>query len=52
MGNAKTTVMFDEMQINGACDVILFNKAFEVGTIYDLDALDMTVYEMDDEVTE
>ena len=52
IGNAKTTVLFDEMQISGACDVILFNKAFEVGSICDLDALDMTMYEMDDEVTE
>ena len=49
MGNAKLHTMFDEMWIEGDSDVILMNKAFEVGSISNLDSLDMVIYERGDE---
>ena len=49
MGNAKLNMMFDEMWIEGNADIILMNKAFEVGSISNLDSLDMIVYERGEE---
>lgn len=49
MGNAKLNTMFDEMWIEGDADIILMNKAFEIGSISDLDSLDMIVYERGEE---
>lgn len=49
MGDAKVQTYFDEMWIEDDVDIILMNKAFEVGSISDLDSLDMMVYERGEE---
>lgn len=49
-GSAKVNMIFNEICIEGDYDIILMNKSFEVGSMSDLDELDMVVYKREDAI--